>query len=120
MAVFRTLQEFEALQGEDSLTAPERELIANCRAGRATVPNGAARDAESGPGRDYESFNRYAYAADVVIPIIDLGQGAAWAPSSTRGPAGRYAWWPRWVFKAAGWLVSALGAAAVTGIIRRE
>lgn len=71
-------------------------------------------------GRDWESFNRYAYAADLVVPIIDLGQTDAWAPSTTRGPAGVILWWARWVFTLAGWIVTALGAAALTGIIRRE
>ncbi|APG48092.1 hypothetical protein [Phaeobacter porticola] len=71
-------------------------------------------------GRDWESFNRYAYAADLVVPIIDLGQTDAWAPSTTRGPWGWHLWWARWVFTLAGWIVTALGAAALTGIIRRE
>lgn len=71
-------------------------------------------------GRDWESFNRYAYAADLVVPIIDLGQTDAWAPSTTRGPAGVFLWWARWVFTLFGWIVTALGAAALTGIIRRE
>ena len=71
-------------------------------------------------GRDWESFNRYAYAADLVVPIIDLGQTDAWAPSTTRGPAGVFLWWARWGFTLFGWIVTALGAAALTGIIRRE
>ncbi|MFS4582329.1 hypothetical protein [Phaeobacter sp. C3_T13_0] len=72
------------------------------------------------PGRDWESFNAFAYAADVVVPIIDFGQTEAWAPSTTRGPAGVVLWWMRWVFTILGWIVTALGAAALTGIIRRE
>ncbi|WP_405107374.1 hypothetical protein L0Z65_10345 [Phaeobacter sp. BS52] len=71
-------------------------------------------------GRDWESFNRYAYAADLVVPIIDLGQTDAWAPSTERGWWGKQLWWLRWVFTLAGWIVTALGAAALTGIIRRE
>jgi hypothetical protein len=72
------------------------------------------------PGRDWESFSAIAYAADIVVPIIDFGQTEAWAPSTTRGPAGVILWWARWVFTLAGWIVTALGAAALTGIIRRE
>ncbi|AUQ75325.1 hypothetical protein [Phaeobacter piscinae] len=71
-------------------------------------------------GRDWESFNRYAYAADLVVPIIDLGQTDAWAPSTARGWWGWHLWWARWFFTLAGWIVTALGAAALTGIIRRE
>jgi hypothetical protein len=82
-------------------------------------PADAWSDAD-GPGRDWESFNRYAYAADVVIPIIEFGQTDAWAPSTTRGPVGWHLWWARWALSVAGWVVTALGAAAVTGIIRRD
>ncbi|MFV1593971.1 hypothetical protein VWZ88_15560 [Phaeobacter sp. JH20_36] len=55
-----------------------------------------------------------------MVPIIDFGQTEAWAPSTTRGPAGVILWWARWAFTLAGWIVTALGAAALTGIIRRE
>ncbi|WP_439111486.1 hypothetical protein [Lentibacter sp.] len=79
-----------------------------------------AWSAKGAAGADYETFNRYAYAADIVVPIIALGQEEAWAPSTTRGPWGWYAWWSRWVLKGMGWIVTALGAAAITGIIRRE
>ncbi|MCA0870946.1 hypothetical protein LCL97_08925 [Seohaeicola saemankumensis] len=72
------------------------------------------------PGRDWETFNRYAWAADLVIPIIDLGQTDAWAPSTTRQGWGKALYWLRWVFILAGWLVTALGAAAITGLIRRD
>lgn len=77
----------------------------------------------SGPsqaGQDYETFHALAYAADIFVPIVNLGQEQAWAPSTTRSPLGRTAWWLRWVVKAVGWVVTALGAAAVTGIIRRD
>lgn len=53
-------------------------------------PNAAQHWAKTSPtGRDWESFHSLAYAADVVIPIVDLGQTEAWAPSTERGPWGR-------------------------------
>lgn len=75
---------------------------------------------ETPTGRDWESFNSLAFAADVVIPIIEFGQTDAWAPSKTRGWWGYHLWWARWVFTTLGWIATALGAAALTGIIRRE
>lgn len=72
------------------------------------------------PGRDYETFSALAYAVDLVIPIIGLGQTDAWAPSTARGPWGRTLWWARWVLSLAGWIVTALGAGAITGLIRRD
>ncbi|MEY1557659.1 hypothetical protein AB3Y40_18670 [Yoonia sp. R2331] len=72
------------------------------------------------PGRDYETFEAFYYSVDLVIPLISLGQEAAWAPSTTRGPWGWWLWWVRWWLIAMGWIVTAIGAAAVTGIIRKE
>lgn len=83
--------------------------------------NPAALWSEKGQqGQDWESFSPFAYAADLVIPIVDIGQTAAWAPSTTRESWGYHLWWLRWIFTLAGWIVTALGAAAITGIIRRD
>ena len=71
-------------------------------------------------GLDWDSFNRYGYAADLVVPVLDLGQTNAWAPSKDRGPMGKLLWWGRWVLVAMGWVVTALGAAAITGIMQRK
>lgn len=75
---------------------------------------------ESMTGRDWETFHPLAYAADIVIPIVEIGQTSAWAPSASRGPWGAALWWMRWIFTAFGWIISALGAAAITGVIRRD
>lgn len=72
-----------------------------------------------GAGQDYETFNAVAYSADLLIPIVNLGQESAWAPSTSRSAWGWHAWWMRWVIKAFGWVITALGAAAVTGAIRK-
>lgn len=71
-------------------------------------------------GQDWETFNGFAYAADLVIPIVSLGQESAWAPSTSRSDLGRVGWWLRWVAKVMGWVITALGAAAVTGAVRQE
>ncbi len=71
-------------------------------------------------GQDWETFNAFAYAADLLVPIVTLGQESAWAPSTSRSPWGRAGWWLRWIAKAVGWIITALGAAAITGIIRQD
>ncbi len=71
-------------------------------------------------GQDWETFSSFAYAADLVIPIVNLGEETAWAPSTSRSPLGRIGWWLRWFAKGLGWVVTALGAAAITGIIRKD
>lgn len=71
-------------------------------------------------GLDWDSFNRYGCAADLVLPILDLGQTDAWAPSKDRGDWGWWLRWLRWVLSGLGWIVTGPGAAAVTGIIKRD
>ncbi|WP_284163621.1 hypothetical protein [Frigidibacter sp. SD6-1] len=137
----RTIAEYEALTGADALTEAEQRLIAACRAGAPCVlgeerpteartplpeafagcdPNPAATWAnDPALGMDWDSFNSVGYGLDLVVPILNLGQTEAWAPSKDRGWWGWGLWWGRWVFQAAGWIVTALGAAAITGIIQR-
>lgn len=71
-------------------------------------------------GQDWESFSGFAYGADLVIPIVNLGQENAWAPSTSRSPLGRIGWWLRWFAKGLGWVVTALAAGAITGVIRKD
>lgn len=75
---------------------------------------------EGQAGEDWETFNKYAWAIDVVVPIVELGQSNAWAPSTTRSVWGWITWWSRWFLSILGWLVFALAASAITGIIKRE
>jgi len=67
----------------------------------------------------YETFSSVAYAADIFVPLVDLGQEAAWT-ATTANTIGLTAWVITWIAKTLGWLIAALGAAAVTGIIRHE
>lgn len=71
-------------------------------------------------GQDWETFNAFAYAADIVVPLVSLGQESAWAPSTSRSGWGRAGWWMRWFAKGIGWVIAALAAAAITGVIRKE
>ena len=62
--------------------------------GNAVAPGkpGAFWSSPGRAGQDYETFNAYAYAADLLIPIVNLRQEEAWAPSTSRSPWGRNAW----------------------------
>jgi len=55
-----------------------------------------------------------------VVAIAAIWQTEYWAPSTTRGPWGWHLCWVRWALTVAGWIVTAVGAAAITGIVRRE
>lgn len=67
----------------------------------------------------YETFNAGAFATDVFLPIIELGQDSAWAPTTTT-TLGCIVWAYTWAVQLFGWLVSALGVAAITGIMQRD
>ncbi|MBN8290685.1 hypothetical protein JI664_01790 [Rhodobacter sp. NTK016B] len=71
-------------------------------------------------GRDWTTFNPVLWGFDTVVPIIEVGQTGAWAPSPARGGWGQAAFWGQWLLSIAGWIVAALAAAAVTGLIRRD
>lgn len=72
------------------------------------------------PGKDYETFYSFAYALDVVVPVLDLGQTDAWAPSPARGEWGHRLFYAQKMFVVAGWVVTAIAAAAISGMIRRD
>jgi hypothetical protein len=72
------------------------------------------------PGKDYETFYSLAYALDVVVPVLDLGQTDAWAPSPARGDWGYRMFYLQKMFIVLGWVVTAIAAAAISGMIRRD
>lgn len=70
-------------------------------------------------GKHYETFNGFAYALDIGLPVLDLGQETAWGASTERG-FGWVVWIFGWVIHLSGWIVSGLGLAAAAGIVRRD
>ncbi len=103
-------ESWQAMVAQDCLPAPTPGCIAN----PAEAWNGP-----EGAGVDWEGFHALAWGADLVIPVVELGQTRAWGPSAARGPWSEALFWARWPLIALGWLVSALAAAAATGIIQR-
>ncbi len=71
-------------------------------------------------GRDYETFKAPLYALDLFVPLVNLGQDDAWAPSTSRGPWGRFAHNLIWAIKTIGWVMTAMVAGAVAGVIRND
>ena len=76
--------------------------------------------AQTTSGRDYTSFSAFLYALDLFIPLDALGQEKNWAPSAERGGWGEWGHRLRWLVQMAGWVITAIGAAVVTGLIGRR
>ena len=70
--------------------------------------------------KDYETFSPWLYSADLFVPLVALGQEAAWAPTTTRGVWGRVAYWARAPIQFAGWFFTAMVAAILTGLVGRR
>ncbi|WP_084862375.1 hypothetical protein [Salibaculum halophilum] len=69
---------------------------------------------------DYESFKGGLYALDLFVPLDALGQERAWAPSRDRGWLGWLGYALRMPIQMAGWLITAVGAAVLTGLVGRK
>jgi hypothetical protein len=68
----------------------------------------------------------WVYALDVMLPIVALGQEAAWAPMVTQRQAGQTwicGWWDisvMWFEIAFGWVFGLLLVTVVAGVVRRD
>lgn len=79
-----------------------------------------ASDCTDRAGRDYETFKAPLYALDLFVPLVNLGQDDAWAPSTSRGIWGQVAHNLIWLIKTIGWVMTAMVAGAVAGVIRND
>jgi hypothetical protein len=59
------------------------------------------------------AFNPLAYTADVILPIVDLGQKSAWQPQ------GSALYWS-WALTVAGWVLTTAVVAGLTGILKHD
>ncbi len=65
----------------------------------------------------YPKFNAFMFAVDTMLPALDTGQRAYWAPD-TRVPFGRILKQMTYALTIAGWALSLLAVAAFSGIVR--
>ncbi|GAU68292.1 hypothetical protein SSP35_07_00940 [Streptomyces sp. NBRC 110611] len=73
----------------------------------ASSPPGPLKPDEAPP------WNPYLYALDLLLPVIDLHQGAAWEPAGV-------AQWVAAVFILAGWVLATSVAAGASRLLRRQ
>ncbi|WP_300442451.1 hypothetical protein [uncultured Mameliella sp.] len=102
------------------LTSADWIAAVECYEDNPTGPLPLALWKGSPTAKDYETFNAILYALDVFIPLDALGQEAAWAPSPVRGNWGAFGFWAKPALQVAGWIITAVGAAAVAGLVGRK
>ncbi|MBV8138940.1 MAG: hypothetical protein JO121_25435, partial [Deltaproteobacteria bacterium] len=94
---------------------------------RRTWPENAPRESE----KEYEPLRPLVYSLDVFLPFVNLHQEHYWWPNTTASGACRVLGVPinlkgslilyyLWVQIIAGWILSAIFVAGVTGLIRNE
>ena len=107
------------LTSTDWLNAVNAEgACAKARVADCTLPLKTWLDSDS--AKDYETFSWGLYALDLFVPLDALGQEKAWAPSKIRGAWGWWGYYARFVIQMAGWIITAVGAATLTGLIGRR
>ncbi len=72
-----------------------------------------------GTAKHYETFYALAYAFDVFVPIVDLGQQSAWSATTVNWLdfSARIA---TMALEVIGWVVTALAAASITGLVQKN
>lgn len=69
--------------------------------------------------RHYETFYCLPYALDVFVPLVSLGQENAWAITTVTW----FGWATRcfsFAYQIAGWAITAMGIAAITGFVQKN
>ena len=81
-------------------------------------------------GKDFPEFHAAVYALDTFVPFVNLHQETYWIPDAERGPSiNAFGWEVSWgaVARAylwfhilAGWIITALFAASLTGLVKKD
>jgi hypothetical protein len=67
----------------------------------------------------YPRFKAPVYALDVFLPIVDLHQESRWLPNMRNG-WGWALWIYMWIHIMAGWVLTSVFVAALTGLIKKD
>ncbi len=79
------------------------------------------------PPRHYPPFNAVVYSLENFLPVVDLHQGMYWRPNPRHGMGGRMRAlsgtllrWYLWMHILAGWIITPLLAAGLSGLVRPD
>ena len=70
---------------------------------------------------DFQPFDPLVYSIDTFVPLVTLHQEKHWIPQ----PDGNESAWPLvrlylWIHIAIGWIITALAAASLTGVVKKD
>tara|TARA_R110002124_G_scaffold26361_7_gene94891 strand:+ start:17263 stop:18885 length:1623 start_codon:yes stop_codon:yes gene_type:complete len=107
--------------------AKERVFIHDCFNGKAASDQCSAwierkLDWRAEPLRvpeDYPAFNGLMYSLDTFFPFVDFHQEAYWLPFAGDRFGGFFRLW-LWVHIIAGWVLSTMAVAGLTGLIKKD
>ena len=74
-------------------------------------------------GTSWQKFSAAAYAFDVVVPLVDIGQVSAWGPmvdDATPKRWGYALWRGQWVLGVFGWIVALVATAGLSGVLSSQ
>ncbi|HLK85600.1 MAG TPA: hypothetical protein VKT27_03765 [Candidatus Binataceae bacterium] len=77
------------------------------------------------PPRHYPPFNAIFYSLENFLPVVDLHQGTYWRPNPRHGSgahaiSGTLLRWYLWLHILAGWIITPLLAAGLSGLVRPD
>ncbi len=77
------------------------------------------------PPRHYPPFNAVVYSLENFLPVVDLHQGTYWRPNPRHGSgahaiSGTLLRWYLWLHILAGWIITPLLAAGLSGLVRPD
>ncbi|MEL6477545.1 MAG: hypothetical protein AAFR17_09470, partial [Pseudomonadota bacterium] len=69
---------------------------------------------------DYQPFDPLAYSIDTFVPLVNLHQEPHWIPQVEGKSAWSLTRLYLWIHIASGWIITALFAASLTGLVKKE
>ncbi|MEM8991021.1 MAG: hypothetical protein AAGD08_11465, partial [Pseudomonadota bacterium] len=118
--VFAGAYAAEAMIPNDPFTLRSAEWTGCAGDPRGQVSCFLESTVEEGGRLDYPAFSAFWYALDTFVPFVNLHQEPRWIPDPARGVWG---WWARlylYAHIAIGWAITAVFAASVTGIVKKD
>ena len=107
-----------ATEGPRGVYLPSRQNIARGRAAPGQSQLACFRDQPE--AQQFPEFNAGIYTLDVLFPLVQVEQQSHWVPDEDRRPWGLFAKGLVYIEIIAGWLLSLLAVAGLSGIIKSD